>query len=316
MDISNAEDDGFENYVTQTTSPGPWLFVCTAIYSVCCMMMIPILVTVKRKRKARSFSLRKSVRDGDESVMQAPSFGENVEMVLREECIIVACEGQKQRSANGGGYSLVSWGEGTSFVDTEEQSGCDEYSIGRLENSTSLCQNVLHDRAENNDEMAGNGTLDETLENRDHNKNSQILHHQPFFVNVFGFTLEEAISSIKDIVKPDTETRKILKLAVPYTMSEVSVVFFWALTTLLISRYTDVNQLSAYVVTALLIGTSETLIKGLIETLETVCPHAIGVGNNKLAGQVSAFVIHHSYRYPLLKRFFAFCIPHFSMFKS
>ena len=40
-------------------------------------------------------------------------------------------------------------------------------------------------------------------------------------------------------------------------------------------------------VTDLLIGASETVIKGFIETLETVCPHAIGAGNHKLAGQVS-----------------------------
>jgi len=291
MDLSYADDDGFENYVAKTTSPGPWLFVCTALYSACCMIMIPILVTFKRKRKARSSSLKQSVGDDDESVLQVPSVEENVELELREEYTIDAFGGQKERRANGGGYSLVSWGEGSSIVDTEEQSGCDEYSIGRLDNSKAHFQTILHERVKTCNVAAGNGSLDGPINYSNREIYSETSHPPSCFANVFGFTLEDAFFSIKDIVKPDTETRKILKLALPYTMSEVSAVFFWALTTLLISRYTDVNQLSAYVVTALLIGTSETIIKGLIETLETVCPHAIGVENNKLAGQYVQIVL-------------------------
>mmetsp|Transcript_3571 Transcript_3571/g.7319 ORF Transcript_3571/g.7319 Transcript_3571/m.7319 type:complete len:950 (+) Transcript_3571:101-2950(+) len=285
MDLSYADDDGFENYVAKTTSPGPWLFVCTALYSACCMIMIPILVTFKRKRKARSSSLKQSVGDDDESVLQVPSVEENVELELREEYTIDAFGGQKERRANGGGYSLVSWGEGSSIVDTEEQSGCDEYSIGRLDNSKAHFQTILHERVKTCNVAAGNGSLDGPINYSNREIYSETSHPPSCFANVFGFTLEDAFFSIKDIVKPDTETRKILKLALPYTMSEVSAVFFWALTTLLISRYTDVNQLSAYVVTALLIGTSETLIKGFLETLDTVCSHAVGYGNNKLAGQ-------------------------------
>lgn len=286
MDLSYADDDGFENYVAKTTSPGPWLFVCTALYSACCVIMIPILVTCKRKRKARSSSKKQSVGHGDALGMPVPSLDENVELELREEYIIDALGGQEERKANGGGYSLVSWGEGSSIVDAEKQSVCDENSSGRRDNSATHFQIISHERVKNCNVTAGNGSLDGTINNNDRENYSEIAHQRSCFANIFGFTLEEAIFSIKDIVTPDTETRKILKLALPYTMSEVSAVFFWALTTLLISRYTDVNQLSAYVVTALLIGTSETIIKGLIETLETVCPHAIGVGNDKLAGQV------------------------------
>lgn len=88
-----------------------------------------------------------------------------------------------------------------------------------------------------------------------------------------------------DITKIDKESKSILKLGIPLTVSEVAEAIFEAVSVALISRYLGVNALSAYVITNLLIGLSDTFINGVGDALNTVCSHAIGCENYKLAGQ-------------------------------
>jgi len=88
-----------------------------------------------------------------------------------------------------------------------------------------------------------------------------------------------------DIAHYDHETKRILQLGVPITAGSVFESLFDAIAVALISRYLGVEALSAYVVTNLLIGLSDTLISGVGSALSTVCSHAIGADNYDLAGQ-------------------------------
>lgn len=83
----------------------------------------------------------------------------------------------------------------------------------------------------------------------------------------------------------DAETKKLLKLGIPFTFSGAIESVFDAIAVALISKYLGINALSAYVVTNLLIGLSETLVGGVSASLETLCAHAIGCNNFFLAGQ-------------------------------
>ena len=69
------------------------------------------------------------------------------------------------------------------------------------------------------------------------------------------------------------------------TLAAVSKSLFEAIAVALISKYLGVEALSAYVVTNLLIGLSDTFIQGVGHSLNTVCSHAIGAENYDLAGQ-------------------------------
>ncbi len=90
---------------------------------------------------------------------------------------------------------------------------------------------------------------------------------------------------LRTIAKYDDETKAIMKLGGPLTLSSVTYDIFDAISTALISRYLGVDALAAYIVTNLLIGLSECLIDGLGSSLNTLCSHAIGMENHKLAGQ-------------------------------
>lgn len=47
------DDDGFEDYDAKTTEPGPWLLIAVLSYSVLCILLLPVLVVIERKRQLR-----------------------------------------------------------------------------------------------------------------------------------------------------------------------------------------------------------------------------------------------------------------------
>lgn len=98
-------------------------------------------------------------------------------------------------------------------------------------------------------------------------------------------SLRAGWNNLVDIANPDKETKRLIHLGTPLTLAEVSEAVFDALTVALVSHYLGVQALSAYVVANLLVGLSEIFVKGVIESLGTVCAHAIGADNNFLAGQ-------------------------------
>jgi len=98
-------------------------------------------------------------------------------------------------------------------------------------------------------------------------------------------SIQHSLNVAVDVANYDAETKKLLKLGIPFTFSGAIESVFDAIAVALISKYLGVNALSAYVVTNLLIGLSETLVGGVSASLETLCAHAIGCDNFYLAGQ-------------------------------
>ena len=98
-------------------------------------------------------------------------------------------------------------------------------------------------------------------------------------------SLRAGWNNLVEIANPDKETKRLISLGTPLTLAEMSEALFDALTVALISHYLGVHALSAYVVTNLLVGLSEIFVDGVLESLGTVCAHAIGADNKFLAGQ-------------------------------
>lgn len=98
-------------------------------------------------------------------------------------------------------------------------------------------------------------------------------------------TISRSFNALVKIANPDKETKRLLALGVPFTLASMIGSFFEAVAVALVSNYLGVNALSAYVVTNLLVGLSDVFINGISDSLNTVCSHAIGAENYKLAGQ-------------------------------
>lgn len=54
-------EEGFSNYVPSTTDPGPWMLFGVCIYSLCCVLCLPICVLfANKRRKSRQHRLDKA----------------------------------------------------------------------------------------------------------------------------------------------------------------------------------------------------------------------------------------------------------------
>ncbi len=92
------------------------------------------------------------------------------------------------------------------------------------------------------------------------------------------------LNTLADIVRLDTEMKRLIKLGTPFTISGITEALFETLTIVIISRYCHIHALSAYVVSNLLIELSVTFVGGIPDAITTLCSHAIGADNYKMAG--------------------------------
>ena len=88
-----------------------------------------------------------------------------------------------------------------------------------------------------------------------------------------------------EIVKPDKEFKRILSLALPITLSEITESICETFTVIIISYYEGIDALTAYLLVDMLLGITATLVSGINESLDTLCSHAIGNDNPRLVGQ-------------------------------
>jgi len=54
MTIDDDYHDGFSDYVPTTTDPGPWMLLGVSLYSISCVLFLPICVFVGKRRRKKS----------------------------------------------------------------------------------------------------------------------------------------------------------------------------------------------------------------------------------------------------------------------
>jgi hypothetical protein len=97
--------------------------------------------------------------------------------------------------------------------------------------------------------------------------------------------IRDYYEKVVDIAHFDIETKRLLQLCWPMTLEASINALFELISAGIIANYLGTDALTAYVVTGLLIGLTDTFLTGPSGALHTVCGHAIGGGNYTLAGQ-------------------------------
>ncbi len=90
---------------------------------------------------------------------------------------------------------------------------------------------------------------------------------------------------VADIAHIDRETKRLIQLGWPMTLSAAIGALFEAISVAVVANYLGTSELTAFVVARLMIGLTDTFMAGPSDALNTVCAHAIGAGNDTLAGQ-------------------------------
>jgi len=95
---------------------------------------------------------------------------------------------------------------------------------------------------------------------------------------------EDVQISARNVLKVDAETRSLLKLAVPFTISSLASTVFSTLCFIIISHSVTTLEITAYAIVCVLVGLTDGVLYGPISACTTLCAHAVGAGNVKLAG--------------------------------
>jgi MATE family multidrug resistance protein len=87
------------------------------------------------------------------------------------------------------------------------------------------------------------------------------------------------------LLQSDRETKKLLKLAIPYSVSSILSSVFYLMTLGVIGRLLGTRELTAYIVVYNAVAIVTMFLWGLLSSLTTVCSQAIGAERYSLAGQ-------------------------------
>ena len=96
---------------------------------------------------------------------------------------------------------------------------------------------------------------------------------------------KEAETNFRNILSFDQETRSILKIAIPFTLSGLASASLANICLALVGHHIGTKPVAAYAIVHILVSLTGALTKGPISALTSVCSHAVGAGNDFLAGQ-------------------------------
>eukprot|EP00588_Corethron_pennatum_P033366 CAMPEP_0194347102 /NCGR_PEP_ID=MMETSP0171-20130528/105801_1 /TAXON_ID=218684 /ORGANISM="Corethron pennatum, Strain L29A3" /LENGTH=848 /DNA_ID=CAMNT_0039114311 /DNA_START=138 /DNA_END=2684 /DNA_ORIENTATION=+ len=103
---------------------------------------------------------------------------------------------------------------------------------------------------------------------------------------IFSVTsLIEGFKYLLVLSERDDETKKIIGLAAPMTTGILAAAIFEIVDAIIISRFLGIRAFTAFTLVQALLELSDSLLKGFVDTINTVCAHAIGNKNSYLAGQ-------------------------------
>ncbi|GFH46031.1 hypothetical protein CTEN210_02505 [Chaetoceros tenuissimus] len=296
---------GFEDYIPTTIDPGPWMLIAVSIYSICCLIAIPLVVQLIRVCR---WTNEKQLSSDSED-------GMNSDGINSQECSSDRDNVQINMDASGVDAKRREKESNKEGVDDDEiqQINTSQQSKTNSPNSLTLQYFLEQTKSEFNSDAHSIPTdspvasyLNELERKKKKLYSIRIKYnHNPQNINggqenrkqiqKMDSCKEEKRSGFGkkfiEIIQYDQETKRILILGIPFMVSAVAVALFDAITLALVSKYLGVEALSAFIVTNVLLGLTDTLIKGVADALNTVCSHAIGADNYFLAGQYTQIAL-------------------------
>ena len=106
----------------------------------------------------------------------------------------------------------------------------------------------------------------------------------------------------------DNKTKKILQLAIPYTLTAMFEGISNILTVAVLGKVLRMAELLAYIAAHFAISVTKLWLQGPLDSLTTLCSQAIGAEERKLAGKyVQIAVVYHRF-----STFHEWCFGHSS----
>lgn len=326
----------FDDYVTKTNDPGPWIFIGVSLYSFFCLSLLPIVVMYGNRREKRLLDREEWNKTRDDEDDSSCSLSETIEElghIGAVETELVENKATKistvsQRKLDGhnhpqlnnpafsavGGYNSSAISAHSSaisahskrhrggrgpinyanlYLRASESEDMHEIKHGaRSTGARSACSHEVRDYFNTNeiDDLRPEDAADA----HDPGKPIHFLEDEKEVEPTICCGSNAMLSRrnirytygvLTDIAHIDKESKRIIQLCWPMTLSSGIDALFDVIGSALVANYLGTNALIAYIITDLLIGLTDVFLGGPADALNTLCAHAVGAENNHLAGQ-------------------------------
>mmetsp|Transcript_50335 Transcript_50335/g.58756 ORF Transcript_50335/g.58756 Transcript_50335/m.58756 type:complete len:816 (+) Transcript_50335:154-2601(+) len=275
-------DYGFKNYVPTTVDPGPWLLIGTvAACFISMAVILPITVRCTHNKKKRKRNARE----------KGWKFkGGKLKILNRYLAMTDNGERKTDKSA---AFPTVEIEMADVDEDPDEFKKASVPQYSRTSKSSLVAtDDIIEEEYIKQESKEGPAKLPLT---RGVARALKMFRRRPMRIiytdpNVVGLepqhTLELRERKVywSDLITFDKEAKKILKYAIPYTFGSFIQSALGNVTFAIIGHMVGTKSLSAYAVTSILVGMSESFTEGPVYAASTVSMHAFGAGNMRLAG--------------------------------
>ena len=302
-DAGNATDaPGFEDYVELTTDTGyiPVLVVLLAGL-ISQLVVLPILVVCGRRYEKRKKRRKKEAESKAQHVLavRKRSFGAGTFCYEEEPDAAVTLTSERKVCDEEGGYEATELRKLTdanifAMLFYHSTGNEDDILIPATEDSLSChdCRKAAKTILKTSNVTAfldRDVTLASTEKSMNLPMNSQQDNDDdssasPKKCGCLG-ALSDSFNNLVNICKCDDGTKRILRLAVPFTFSGMVEEVLEIISLSIISLNLGTDVLSAYILVETLIEITSEFAGGAIDSQAPLVSHALGAGNNKLAGQ-------------------------------
>ena len=98
-------------------------------------------------------------------------------------------------------------------------------------------------------------------------------------------TISSGFDKLLAIFEYDREMRRILQLSIPFSLAEFASGFFETVRVALVANFIGTEAVAAYTIVMLILGVTEEFFGGFGLASASLCAHAVGRKNYKLAGE-------------------------------
>jgi hypothetical protein len=103
--------------------------------------------------------------------------------------------------------------------------------------------------------------------------------------------LEKVVTACRNVVRVDRETKRIMRYTAPFTLYEFMSGILDNVCLALVSHFAGAKEGSAYAVMGIFLSLTDEFLGGPAGACTTLCSHAVGASNNRLAGQYAQMSI-------------------------
>jgi len=311
----------FDDYVIKTIEPGILLIILTALVCFASFALIPSIVVIDNKLKRRYENKKEAIEmhnfteenkqkegnleDGIYYDHNDDNKNDNQSVVSSAVSVAISTTSsflaevdisrKKARRPKGPMQRKIRKAFATAKAENSSIGDClssDSFSITSMKekaNNQNKSNLIDDDLLLKNPEVAEDSVIDISPDDAIDSANLEDVEALDFCCGpntlCHPHSITRAWYGLVKLSRFDPEMKRIIRLAVPYTLQEAFEEVVELTYAIILGRLLGTDSLAVYVLVETFIGTTGEFVGGVISSTMTVLPHAIGSGNNYLAGQ-------------------------------